>query len=65
MPVDPSRLTRALLCSGDELAQFERHKFYPAYALVALCLMEALRQQYSTKLHHARLRRQYEYETLT
>ena len=50
--------------SGDALAQFERHKFYPAYVLVALALMEALRQRYSTTLHRARLRRQHQYEML-
>ncbi|KAG6960577.1 hypothetical protein JG687_00008145 [Phytophthora cactorum] len=53
-----------LKLSGDQLAQYERHKFYPAYALLALCLMEALRQRYSTTLHNARLRRQYQYEML-
>ncbi|EGZ12525.1 hypothetical protein PHYSODRAFT_304139 [Phytophthora sojae] len=53
-----------LKLSGDQLAQFERHKFYPAYALLVLCFMEALRQRYSTTLHHARLRRQYQYEML-
>ncbi|KAL4171892.1 hypothetical protein KRP22_007068 [Phytophthora ramorum] len=53
-----------LKLSGDEMAQFERHKFYPAYALLALCFMEALRQRYSTTLHNARLRRQYQYEML-
>ncbi|RQM13773.1 hypothetical protein DD237_006072 [Peronospora effusa] len=54
-----------LKLSGDQLAQFERHKFYPAYALLVLCLMEVLRQRYSITLHHARLRRQYQYEMLT
>uniref|UniRef100_M4B2M9 Uncharacterized protein n=1 Tax=Hyaloperonospora arabidopsidis (strain Emoy2) TaxID=559515 RepID=M4B2M9_HYAAE len=53
-----------LQLSGDALAQFERHKFYPAYVLVALALMEALRQRYSTTLHRARLRRQHQYEML-
>ncbi|OWZ21867.1 hypothetical protein PHMEG_0003521 [Phytophthora megakarya] len=53
-----------LKLSGEQLTQFERHKFYPAYALLGLCLMEALRQRYSTTLHHARLRRQYQYEML-
>ncbi|KAE8973448.1 hypothetical protein PF005_g15891 [Phytophthora fragariae] len=53
-----------LKLSDDQLTQFERHKFYPAYALLVLCLMEALRQRYSTTLHHARLRRQYQYEML-
>ncbi|EEY67960.1 uncharacterized protein PITG_18376 [Phytophthora infestans T30-4] len=53
-----------LKLSGEELAQYERHKFYPACALLALCLMEALRQRYSTTLHNARLRRQHQYELL-
>ncbi|CAI5744512.1 unnamed protein product [Peronospora destructor] len=53
-----------LKLSGDQLAQFERHKFYLAYALLALCLMEALRQRFSMTLHHTRLRRQYQYEML-
>ncbi|POM66755.1 Hypothetical protein PHPALM_17330 [Phytophthora palmivora] len=53
-----------LKLSEEQLAQFEHHKFYPAYVLLALCLMEALRQRYSTTLHHARLRRQYQYEML-
>ena len=52
------------MSSGDELARFERRKFYPAYALLALALMEALRQRYSTTLHRARLRRQHQYEML-
>ncbi|RLN55839.1 hypothetical protein BBP00_00008312 [Phytophthora kernoviae] len=50
--------------SGDQLSQFESHKYYPGYLLLVLFFMEALRRRYSTTLHHARLRRQYEYETL-
>ncbi|KAG7392451.1 hypothetical protein PHYBOEH_006366 [Phytophthora boehmeriae] len=50
--------------SGDQLSQLERHKYYPGYLLVVLFFMETLRRRYSTTLHHARLRRQYEYEML-
>ncbi|KAG7376776.1 hypothetical protein PHYPSEUDO_012763 [Phytophthora pseudosyringae] len=53
-----------LKLSADQLTQFEHHKYYPAYVLLVLCFMEALRQRYSTTLHHARLRRQYQYEML-
>ncbi|CAH0479888.1 unnamed protein product [Peronospora belbahrii] len=56
--------SKELKLSGDQLARFEYHKFYPAYALLALSLMEALRQRYSVTLHHARLRRQYQYDML-
>ncbi|KAL3662331.1 hypothetical protein V7S43_012658 [Phytophthora oleae] len=53
-----------LKLSEQQLTQFERHKFYPAYGLLVLCFMEALRQRYSTTLHHTRLRRQHQYEML-
>ncbi|TDH71619.1 hypothetical protein CCR75_001743 [Bremia lactucae] len=53
-----------LKLSDAQIATFKCHEGYPAYALLALCLMEALRQRYSTTLHHMRVRRQYQYEML-
>ena len=53
-----------LVHRDDELAKFEAHKFYPAYALVGLFCMEILRFCCSSELKRARARRKYQYRQL-
>jgi hypothetical protein len=50
--------------SDAELQHFEHSKYMPGYILIGLFAMEALRYQYSGDLHRARLRRQYQYQTI-